>query len=305
MAGRFRGRRDDRPPSNSGNYGSWETRVNPFQTTARRLSFTEERRTAPMWNTATELANAVQYEHIPKDVSARIHAYHVAQAVSQNRALLEGSKILAEANKYLTTSGEAQLTNESALTIRGKPTYLVDAHLPQTQIHTYADFINRAKKLLSIALLRAGEKTQEKFDYSMLIDFVSRGQKNAFVSRVSPLLIIINESTREGIMRPPEKRFDRDIKLLQTREELSILAEKIRKERLNTYWERKEPQKSRRIIKVTGVDCARVFNLMEQFEESAKRDGNLTKQETLLLQEWRTLKAKVAFSEVETRVRRN
>ena len=299
MAKSYRWGSGDKPRSGGAGYAPWQTRI---QTKLKKETdySTFKKKAAPITIT-NDLARAIQFRLVPKDVIARIHVYNVAQAIAKNKGLIKNTNITGWAQRYISTATEAQLSNGMEITLRGRPVFLAEGQLEEANIHSYSGFINAAKRALKIALIEAGENAQKKFNYSELIDFVSKGQKKAFNEGLTPLLRSIALATDPKVMHPPEKMLNRDAKLLQTKEELSNLLDKISEERRATVRAIQQPELKGRIHKVTLVDYERVFHLMEQYEEFAKGDIIIGEHEKKLLSEWRELKAKMAFSEVETK----
>ncbi len=295
MAKSYRWGSRDPPKISSRNYGPWQTRTQMLKREQANQPTFRKQFTQP--TITNDLARAIQFEHIPRDVIARIHVHNVAQAIVRNKKIINNTNVISWAQKYISTSSEAQLANGMELAHRGRPVYLAEGHLENANIHSYSGFINAAKRALKTALLQAGENAQKKFNYSELIDFASKGQKRVFHEGLNSLFRNITLATDSKVMRSPEQMLERDATLLQTKQELKNLIDKIARERRTTQL--LELKKSTH--KVNLINYANIFNLMEQYEELAKKDIFIGEQEKKLLSEWRELKAKMAFSEVETK----
>jgi hypothetical protein len=288
-------------------FGSWQTRIEELSKARMKIvndhafkTISRKKQPKLLHTLMPELPNAIIFQRIPRDVSARIHAYHVAKALVENKKLLEDKTLLSQAEEHLNTSAEAQLPNGTTITIRGKPVNLVDAHLPQAQIQSYSGFINQAKRALQISLFRAGEKVEEKFNYSRLIDFASKGQLDTLKSGLGPLFSSIRSATRIELMRPEERMLNRDVELVELKERIEELFNRVENEKRGEYGRRKRFFKE--ALKVNALDYIKIFNLMEKFEESARSEGDITKTEAQLIKDFRKLKSRMAFSEVKTNV---
>ena len=184
-----------------------------------------------------ELPRLVQHNLIPIDVSARIHAFHVAQAVYSIKELFgkESAGTLNSAIANLSRSAKANHANGSPILLRGMPVSMVDAHLRTAKPEQYFAFCKNAKREIQHVLEQAGAKAREKFNPTTMIDFTTPEQKEKFRLMIPSIIRAIDAVTKKGPLRPPERMLHRDAKLDQAREELTQL-EKIEQSAKRKEW---------------------------------------------------------------------
>jgi hypothetical protein len=225
-----------------------------------------------------ELSTLMENRLIPKTVSAKIHVYRVAEAVERYRNLIKDQRIVREANAFLSTAEEVLTESGGIISFRQIPLQMADARTQGRSFSDYAKFVNRAKNAL-LAMLMEEKNRRMQFNYSSLIDFVSRGQKDALVSNANIVWGRVNDVIRARKKQVDAGRtLDRDVAIYKTREAF---------EEFNRHRIRGE---------ISLVDCFKLYKAVEAYEELALRDGVLEKEEELLLNVWGQVKMKMAFS---------